>query len=92
MIGNPPAPRPRRRSPAFAWVLTLVLPGLGALYAGALADAAVMIAAAVITWGLVAVTGGAPAGVLPLVVVILGSIARTEVLVRRANRTAGYRR
>jgi hypothetical protein len=89
---QPPASRPRRRSPALAWILTLVLPGLGALYAGAAADAAVMIAAGVITWGLVAVAGPIPGAVLPFAVVLIASIARTEVLVRRANRAAGYRR
>jgi hypothetical protein len=80
----------KRRRPLWACLLNLVMPGLGAAYAGEPLEALAMFLGYAFAW-LLAARGVAVFALLPLIVVVV-AIARTEVVVRRRNLRCGYPR
>jgi hypothetical protein len=74
----------------WAFLLTLVIPGLGAAYADEPLEALAMLLGYACAWLLAA--RSAPVFVLLPLIVVIVVIARTEVLIRRWNRRCGYPR
>jgi hypothetical protein len=80
----------RRKRPVVAFLLTLLLPGLGAFYAGARWSAAAMLAITVLC---TIVYGAAPDGPLVLLPIAawIAAVIQAEQATRRANRLSVVR-
>ena len=75
----------RRKHPLVAFALTLLLPGLGAFYAGARWSAAGMLAIAVLCAIVAIAAPGGPLVLLPILAWI-AAVIQAEETTRRANR------